>query len=90
MEQSRHPQNKNPYKIKLSRLTCFSKRLFSLIILEVSRDLLEIVPFEFQILSKKLVEKTWFLAIMEGNRCVTYSDDGTVLEMFIGLATMEN
>ena len=40
--------------------------------------------------SKKLVEKTWFLAIMEGIRCVTYSDDGTVLEMFIRLATMEN
>ena len=39
---------------------------------------------------KKLVEKTWFLAIMEGIRCVTYSDDGTVLEMFIRLATMEN
>ena len=39
--------------------------------------------------SKKLVEKTWFLAIMEGNRCVTYSDDGTSVEMFIGLATME-
>ena len=39
---------------------------------------------------KKLVEQTWFLAIMEGIRCVTYSDDGTVLEMFIRLATMEN
>ena len=26
---------------------------------------------------------------MEGLRCVTYSDDGTDLEMFIGLATME-
>ena len=42
------------------------------------------------ICQKKLVEKTWFLAIMEGIRCVTYSDDGTVLEMFIRLATMEN
>ena len=38
---------------------------------------------------KKLVEKTWFLAIMEGNRCVTYSDDGTGVEMFVGLATVE-
>ena len=43
-----------------------------------------------QVRTKKLVEKTWFLAIMEGIRCVTYSDDGTVLEMFIRLATMEN
>ena len=43
-----------------------------------------------QVRTKKLVEKTWFLAIMEGIRCVTYSDDGTVLEMFFGLATMEN
>ena len=44
----------------------------------------------FGYFTKKLVEKTLFLAIIEGNRCVTYSDDGTVLEMFIGLATMEN
>ena len=38
---------------------------------------------------KGLQEETWFWAIMEGLRCVTYSDDGTDLEMFIGLATME-
>ena len=38
---------------------------------------------------KKLLEKPWFWAIMEGYRCVTYSDDGTGVELFIGLATMD-
>ena len=36
-----------------------------------------------------MTKKPWFWEIMEGYRCVTYSDDGTGVEMFVGLATME-